>query len=293
MNPAFGGTDEELRLADGRRLLLTRYGDLRGFPVLYCHGGLSSRLDVASAAPAARRAGVQIVAPDRPGIGGSDRRPRYQLLDWPGDVEQVADALGMPRFAVMGWSFGAAYATACAYALPDRVTRATLLASPIPRDWSGMIEQLNRLDRFLLRGSATAPVVDRQFLRLMRATTRHAPRVFLKQTLRSLDPQSRRAISRHPDAFVAATLAGLHDLDGVLDDYRIWNRPWGFALQELRSPVQVWHGRQDTLCPAQWAERLAGVIPDAALTVIPEAGHFVAHDHWPTILGELRSASPA
>jgi pimeloyl-ACP methyl ester carboxylesterase len=73
-------------LADGRTLAYRDWGDPEGFAVVSCHGGLSSGLDAAAAADAARDAGVRLIAPDRPGIGASTRQPGRKLLDWPADV---------------------------------------------------------------------------------------------------------------------------------------------------------------------------------------------------------------
>jgi uncharacterized membrane protein len=43
-----------------------------------------------------------LIALDRPGMGLSDYQPRRTFVDWPDDVNQVAAALGLDRFAVLG-----------------------------------------------------------------------------------------------------------------------------------------------------------------------------------------------
>ena len=55
---------------------------------------------------AATKAGVRIVALDRPGYGLSDFQPDRTILDWPRDVEEAAEALGLTRFSVIGGSGG-------------------------------------------------------------------------------------------------------------------------------------------------------------------------------------------
>src|SRR5919108_581927 len=77
-------------------------------------------------------AGVRLVLVDRPGYGRSDHQPGRRLLDWPGDVAQVADALGVELFAVFGMSGGGPHAAACGYALPERVSAVGLVSSPGP-----------------------------------------------------------------------------------------------------------------------------------------------------------------
>ena len=73
---------------------------------------------------AARAKGVRFIAVDRPGMGLSDYRPRRTLVDWPDDVIQVAAALRLDRFAVLGISCGGPYAAACAWKISERLTRA-------------------------------------------------------------------------------------------------------------------------------------------------------------------------
>jgi pimeloyl-ACP methyl ester carboxylesterase len=61
--------------------------------------------------------GIQYLVVDRPGFGGSDPHPGRTVTDFADDVEQLADALGLDRFAVVGVSAGAPYAPACAWAM--------------------------------------------------------------------------------------------------------------------------------------------------------------------------------
>lgn len=279
--------DSVLTLADGRNLGYATYGDPAGRTVMYFHGGMSSRIDATSCATAAREAGLCVVAPDRPGIGLSDRHKRASLLDWPSDVLQLANHLGAERFAVLGWSFGGAYAAACGSALPERVASTGLIASGIPIDWPGMIEQINRMDRRFLKLANHAGIADEGAFLAIRSLALHAPEKFVQQTVASLSDQSRQAIMRDPDEFVAATVAAFAHPAGALDDYRIWNQPWGFDVADIRGPVEVWHGSNDELCPATWGQRLAAAIPTGHLHLVEGAGHFVARDHWPEILTSL------
>ena len=170
-------------LPDGRDLAYEEYGDPAGFPVLSFHGGLSSRLlDSAPAHQAARVAGVRLLSPDRPGIGLSTYQRGRRLVDWPADVAHLTDALGIERFAVMGWSAGGAYAVVCAAKLGRRVTAAALLSSAVPLDQYGTTRGLSFEDRVLLVLSRRMPwlaaavmkvsVVSASNARLLRAVMR-------------------------------------------------------------------------------------------------------------------------
>src|SRR5262252_5487282 len=121
-----------LTLRDGRTLAYLEVGSATGAPVFHFHGHGSSRLEALALADAAERAQLRLIALDRPGIGYSDPKPGDRLLDWPSDVAEAADQLGIVRFAVQGMSAGGPYALACAHALPDRVSACSLVSAVPP-----------------------------------------------------------------------------------------------------------------------------------------------------------------
>src|SRR5258706_15083022 len=107
--------DTLVELADGRRIALAEWGDPAGRPVFLFQGTPGSRLynpDVETG----NAAGVRLLCPDRPGYGGCHREGGRSVLDWAFDVGEVADALGIDRFPVVGWSSGGQFALACAVA---------------------------------------------------------------------------------------------------------------------------------------------------------------------------------
>ena len=65
---------------------------------------------------------VRLVTVDRPGIGGSDVLPRRTFGAWPSDLVELADALRIKKFGVVGWSAGGPYAAVCAALIPARLT---------------------------------------------------------------------------------------------------------------------------------------------------------------------------
>lgn len=277
-----GTHDHQLDLDDGRTLAYLDLGDPEGHVVVSNHGGLSSRLDVLPAHDAAAAAGIRLLSPDRPGIGGSSRLPDRTLLDWPNDVAALLDHIGASTCSVLGWSLGAPYAAACAHVLRDRVAGAALVASPIPADWDDDGAHLNRMDRTFLELSGAAAPIDRAIFRLMRAEAQHRPKAFAKQSGATGDLAAE---------LPAAVAEGLADPKGVVDDYRVFGAPWGFDLGDLAVPVHLWQGDADELVPPAWAGRLADAIPGAQLTVVPGATHFLWYDHWTEIFDGLGPAA--
>jgi pimeloyl-ACP methyl ester carboxylesterase len=59
-------------LVDGHRVGVRRFGSVGGWPLVWCHGGLSSALDAKLLDAAGQRSGADVIAIDRPGIGHSE-----------------------------------------------------------------------------------------------------------------------------------------------------------------------------------------------------------------------------
>ena len=99
-------------LSDGRVLTCVEYGESTGRPVVFFHGCPGSRGEGTLLDSRARASGLRLIVPDRPGMGGSDFQRARSLLDWPSDVTELVDSLGLERFAVLGVSGGGPYVIA-------------------------------------------------------------------------------------------------------------------------------------------------------------------------------------
>lgn len=276
-------------LPDGRVLAYEEYGVPTGFPVLSSHGGLSSRLDAAPAHEAAVAKGIRLVSPDRPGIGLSTYQPGRRLFDWPSDVAHLTGALGIGRFAVMGWSAGGPYAAICAARMGDRVTAAALLSSAVPLDLYGTTRGLSVEDRALLFLTRRTPWLASALMKVSIVNASNA-RLF-RAVLRSFPPADRTVLTEwgppdHALAFVREALR--QGTDGCLQDYRIFGDPWGFSLEEIRVPVHIWEGADDRTGPPDYRAFLKRHIPQASVTVVPGEGHLSLLAHQaPAIFDSL------
>ena len=276
-------------LSDGRVLAYEEYGDPTGFPVLSFHGGLSSRLDAAPAHEAAVLLGVRLLSPDRPGIGRSTFQPARRLLDWPADVTELADTLGVGRFAVMGWSAGGPYAAVCAARLADRVTAAALLSSSVPLDAYGSSRGLTMEDRLFLLLSRHAP---RLASSLMTLTIVNASNTrLLREVMRAVPPVDRTVLREWGPADQALAFvreATRQGTAGCVLDYQIFGDPWGFSLEEITVPVQIWEGSDDSTGPPGYRDFLKRHIAHATVTVVPGEGHLSLLPHQaPAIFAAL------
>ena len=278
-------------LPDGRELAYEEYGDPAGDPVLSFHGGLSSRLDAAPAHQAALDLGVRLISPDRPGIGLSTFQPGRRLLDWPADVAALTEALGIDRFAVMGWSCGGPYAAACGARMSDRVTAVALLSSAVPFELVGTTKGLARDDRLLLSLVRWTP---RLASALLRVTIGEASETRLYREIRRSFPAVDRAALAERGSIVDAVAFVKESMrqgaQGCIQDYRVFGSPWGFDLSEVTVPVQIWEGEEDDSGPPAYRELLLRHLPQAQLSLVPGEGHLSLLQHQaPAILSHLTS----
>src|SRR5258708_37836325 len=94
----------ELSRGDGSVIAVEVAGEQGAAPVLLCHGLADSRLSARSFTRAAPELGLRIVAPDRPGVGGTDPRRLRRLADWVEDAALVLDGLRAGSAALPGLS---------------------------------------------------------------------------------------------------------------------------------------------------------------------------------------------
>ena len=156
---------QSVRVSGSREITYMEYGEPNGFPVFYFHGTPSNHREAVIHDDTAGSLGIRLLAPDRPGCGGSDPSPGRRLLGWPDDVTAIANDLDIDRFAVVGVSGGGPYAAACAYAIPERLTGVAILSGIAPMDDPVSMKQTNIIDRFPIQLSRHRPHIARKLLR--------------------------------------------------------------------------------------------------------------------------------
>jgi pimeloyl-ACP methyl ester carboxylesterase len=282
---------ETIRLRDGRRLGYAAWGDPGGQPLVYFHGFPGSRAEGQLGDQAAKHAGVRVIALDRPGMGLSDFQPRRSLVDWPDDVSQVADALGLERFAVLGISGGSPYAAVCAWKLPQRLTAAGIVSGVGPLDVPGATEGMSRQNRLLFQVVGRLPVLPRALMGMTASQATKRPDRALEQGRRAFAAVDQPYLDR-PELRQAmeATIAVAFRRGGrgPAWELRLYARPWGFRLEDIQVPVHLWHGEQDANHPIAMARHLATAIPDCRASFYPGEGHLHFVDRFPEILAALR-----
>lgn len=288
-------TSQKIILKDGRTLGYAEYGATDGKPIFYFHGNPSSRLEGWRLDEPAKHIKARIIAVDRPGFGLSDFKAGRRLLDWPEDVIELADILGIYRFAVLGLSGGGPYAMACAYKIPQRLTTVALVSSPCPFNVSTAIKDLSRYQRLLIFFVRRAFWLVRLILRMVARNAYKDPVAFISRVNGKLSDVDRavvdKIVMRSPEGLNRA-VASLQQAfqggtRGVAWDYSVLMNSWGFRLEDISIPIQLWQGEDDRQIPLSMGRYLATAIPHCRANFLPGEGHYAFFSHVQDILNYL------
>jgi len=288
--------EELVRLFDGRRVAIASHGDPQGRPLFLFHGIPGSRLGLHYVEEPAKERGVRVVCPDRPGVGRSDPYPERTIPGYAEDVSALADAMGFERFAVLGYSGGAPYALACGARLPERVSAVGIMAGAGPHDRPGSREGCSKSDLMLLDLSMRRPSLARLMMFVWAKVAKLAPSVALKSLAEDVSEPDRQFLDEGVRERGAAEVMRLfaeafrQGGGGVVLEYRLYGRSWGFSFEEVSVPVHIWHGEDDLIVPMHHAEDLASRLPDAKLHKLEGTGHFSIQQHYGTMLDTMLPA---
>jgi pimeloyl-ACP methyl ester carboxylesterase len=233
---------------------------------------------------AAGSLGIRWIGYDRPSYGVSTPHPGATVAATAADVRQVADQLGIGRFAVFGHSGGGSRALACGALLPDRVLAVVSVSSPAPWQaagldyFAGMSDGATRELQAAVRGRAELEQVL-------------AANEFDPQSFNPADYAALEGTWSWFDGIVEAATA--NGLDGMVEDDLSAMAPWGFDLAGITVPTMIMHGTDDRMVPSSHGEWLAAHCPTAELRLQPGVGHISVLDSAPGALAWLRQVANA
>jgi pimeloyl-ACP methyl ester carboxylesterase len=215
------------------------------------------------------------------------------MLDWPGDIVQLADHLKLDRFSVAGHSGGGPYTLACAFALPGRVRTASVLCGAGPFNTPGITEGMSPTNKFGIKVGRFIPWLLWQAL------------IWFSYHRRATDPAAdlvrgngHRPLADDEQLFKAEVReacvqsegeAFRHGLRGLAWDTHLLTRPWGFHLEDIRVPVFLWSGNDDDQATPAMAHHMSAAIPGCKTTSFEHEAHLLLFPHWQEILTQLIS----
>ncbi|MGD9959909.1 alpha/beta fold hydrolase [Nocardioides sp.] len=267
-----------LHLPDGRTLDLAVSGPPDGLPLVFHHGTPGSRHQFESLRRGAHSRGLRLVTWSRPGYGASSRAPGRSVADVAADTAAVLDEIGADSCLVAGWSGGGPHALACGALLKTRVQAVLCIAGVAPYDaggldWlAGMGE--DNLEEFAaaLAGESTL----RPWLEAVRPDLQQIQGAEISASMSSLlPPVDVAAITGEFATDLASSMreAVSNGIDGWLDDDLAFTRPWGFELDDLRTPTLVWQGSEDLMVPFPHGIWLSENLPQVTSHLEEGEGH--------------------
>jgi proline iminopeptidase len=287
-------------------LHVEQVGNGQGLPAVFLHGGPGS-----GCMPDHRRyfdpSLFRTVLFDQRGAGRSTPKrnvTRNTTQDLIADMERIREALDIPRWMVVGGSWGATLALAYAETHPERVLGLVLRAV-----FLGTREEF----RWAFEGAAQtfAPELWHALIALLPAAERANPIESLGRRIADPDPRvhapaakvwhdyeralsvlrpASLALPRSLDEAPARELPNTPFLEWHYLSHDCFLAP-GQLLRDaelLRGlPGIIVQGRYDLLCPPQSAHDLALLWPECELRIVPGAGHSASE---PAILEALIAA---
>ncbi|GAA4011527.1 alpha/beta hydrolase [Allokutzneria multivorans] len=250
-------TQRDIEVGDGR-IIRTHDTGGEGPVVLWHPGSPHTGALFSPLTEIAAEHGVRMVSYARPSYDVSTPQPGRTVVSAATDVERIADALGIERFATMGYSGGGPHALACAAVLPSRVTGVACLASLAPYNgeeawFSGMASPEGL--RHALKGRAARAAFAE--------VEEFDPNVFTKSDWAALSG----------DWKALGEDAGQSNSDGLVDDDVAFVEPWGFDLAAVAAPVLIVQGSDDRVVPPLHADLLIRTLSRAELWRRPDDGH--------------------
>jgi len=266
--------NQVLLLKDGRKLGFAECGDLSGKAIFHFHGHPGSRIEIKLFGEKPQKHGVHLITVDRPGIGLSDFKTDRILLDWPDDIVELADHLGLEKFAVEGISGGAPYAAVCAYKIPERLTCCGIV---------GGLGKINWSKKGMMRSNRIGSFISRRLPFLIKPLMKSSKKAFedpesLNKFAKSL-PEPDKKLFEDPEIleifmedYKEAFRSGV---DGAVHEERIYAKPWGFNLEDISPnlPVFVWHGEKDVFVLCSHGRKMCELIPNSKGFFYPDEGH--------------------
>lgn len=213
---------------------------------------------------------------DQRGCGLSDADVSDFSLDaWVGDLEAVADGLGLERFPLLGMSQGGAVAIAYAVRHPERVSQLVLVgayARGALRRAASAAERLEAdtlIDLIRIGWGRDNPAFRQVFTNLFIPGGSPAQHQWWSELER---------LTASPEN-AARTLAAFHAVDVAA------------LAARVRVPTLVMHSRGDARVPFDEGRTLAALIPQARFVPIDSRNHVLLDDEpaWAPFLAELRA----
>lgn len=284
--------NKSITLSDGRRLGYAEYGHEEGESLFFFHGCPGSHVEARLADKSAQELGIKIYALDRPGIGSSTFKHKRNIGDYPADVDEFADRLGIEKFSVIGLSGGGPYANACAQKIPDRLTSVGLVSAMGPLNDQMIWRNLNWNYKGIFSMAPYEGMIE-QFLCGLNYLAMLNPEYVFHLKHYTASASDSRILNRNKSLFVEDRQnAFKQGVQGVSHEVKLLSRPWDFDPADIALPVHIWHGGEDKMVPPSAYDYFRRTIPASTGTFYQKEGHFLIFERFKEIINAVHSSKP-
>ena len=279
--------NQKITLNDNRILGFAEYGPENGQPVFFLHSVFGCRYEVPDLPDVLEKLNIRLIVPDRPGYGLSDNLNERSIMQWSDDFIQLYKSVNVNKIPIIGYSMGGPYAIACAIKYPDLVSKVVLVSSAYQvkkiEDLDGMLPSY----KFLLGLCRFAPSIAKKFynsffIKLAKKDTeKFRYNIIVDEQERSVVEQTfvRIVSDKCVDELVNV------NSEGSVQDMLLSSRLWGFDIEDVAVPMEVWHGENDKHTPKKQIELLTEGMSGCQSFYFKNEGHMVIFSHWEEILG--------
>ena len=266
MTTTFNAAATKTVRVNGTNFVYREIGDKSGIPVVFLHHLTAVLEDWDPAIADGLAKSRPVIVFDNRGVGGSGGRTPDNVADMAKDAIAFIDALGLAKVDLFGFSLGGFIAQIIAQERPDLVRR-IILAGTAPAGGEGIINVGAVLQDAIAKAGAENK--HPKHLLFFRPS---------KDSQKAADAFLSRLSERKEDRDVAVTNEAIHAQVTAITK-------WGMAatgsLGAIKQPVLVVNGDNDIMAPTINSVELARKLPNAELSIFPDAGHgaiFQYHD---------------
>lgn len=257
----------------GRQISYFEIGNPYGKPVFYFHGVPGSRWEPKLIEQEAYAAGVRLIALDRPGIGNSTYYSKRTICDWPNDVAQVADQLGVSKFGILAVSGGCSYGCACALKIPHRISHLALVSPYAPPNAPGVEVGITENQLRLINA---LPNVGKLVAAQMANKVCKKPQQVMENFSKDWVEVDRQLLFSNQQLFINnIRTAGCQGGKGIVKDILLLSNDWGFSLCSIKfSCISIWSGNVDPIATPSMPKYFRNQLPShPPLVMGPGEGH--------------------
>ena len=199
--------------------------------------------------------GYQVIIPDLPGFGDSDKPDLDYTLDFFAEsMMDFANQLDLEKFALVGNSLGGAVSLGMSLANPDRISHLMLMGCGGLENievYFQQMEGIQAMTKIPLGSPEFTPAYLKEVLKLIVFNPEHITDELIEERFRILKTQN-------PAVFTRMSIPNITE-----------------RLKEINTPILGFWGAQDRFCPISGARTLVEQCPNAEMVTLSQCGHWV------------------